>query len=729
MRAHQSAVTISPVMAGSTSKKRSRSTSSDSLDQVESNTVDCEQSKKDQEKAAKKKILFDDDEGSSSEVSTSASDDDSEDGGAKLEDDAGSLKINEEYARRFEHNKKREERQRLEEKQGRALANLDDDESDSSDDETEDEEGFLATEDLDAEISATLQALRNKDPKIYDSNVSFYTPIEENAAADAAAAPSSKKPKEKPMTLKDYHQERYMKGDVGADFDEDTKAPPPLPPTYAQEQENLKKDFIQEVKALAKDDSDDDSDGDNFLKRKAKSREQPASNGVHPSRASQVKKTITEVDVANADKDPELFLSNFMASRAWAPPEGNNWEAFESDDEVDNNANMAEEFETAYNMRFEDPEKSNEVLQSYSRTLVAAKTVRREEPKGRKRQRELEKERKEAEKQERREERARLKRLKLDEAEEKLNKIKKAAGLHGKALKEDQLAELLDGAWDDDKWEAQMQKQFGDDYYAEVEAGAVSSDEEADTFDHKRKPKKPKWDDDIDIKDIIPDFDDSVPPTLQLSDNEAGEEGEGDEGEGAEEEGDENPSKKRKTTKDHKKDRIAAQRAARQERAKLEALLEQKMELDDPTALASSSRGRKAVGTGGFRYRETSPNSFGLTPRDILFAPSDAVLNEFVGLKKLATFRDPEKKRKDKKRLGKKARLRQWRRENFGREFEESGPTFGFDEAAAVAEGGDIVDHKRQKGKGKANATEEVGEEKKSRKRKRTKGAKPEAST
>lgn len=617
----------------------------------------------------------------------------------------------------------------VEEKHGRALANQDDEESDSED-ETEDEEGFLATEDLDAEISATLQALRNKDPKIYDSNVSFYTPIDEATAAAAA----SKNSKDKPMTLKDYHQERYMKGDVGADFDEDSKAPPPR--TYAQEQDDLKKDFIKEVKALTKDDSDDDSDGEDFLKRKSKPDQPASSNGVHPSRAAQVK-TVTEADVANADKDPELFLSNFMASRAWAPPEGNRWEAFESDEEDADNANMAEEFENAYNMRFEDPEKSNEVLQSYSRTLVAAKTVRREETKGRKRQRELEKERKEAEKQERREERARLKRLKLEEAEEKLKKIKKAAGLHNKTLKEEQWAKLLDDAWDDDKWESEMQKQFGDDYYAEEEVGDVSSDEEAESSSKKRKPKKPKWDDDIDIKDIIPDFDDSVPPTVRLSDDEDNQEADQDDAEdgvGEEEDDDDeaNPSKKRKTSKDHKKDRIAAQRAARQERAKLEALVEQKMELDDPTALASSSKKHKATGGGGFRYRETSPNSFGLTPRDILLAPSDAVLNEYAGLKKLATFRDPEKKRKDKKRLGKKARLRQWRRENFGREFEESGPTFGFDGAVAAAEGGGAVEHKshkgKDKGKGKAKAEGE-DDEKKSKKRKRSKGTKTEAST
>jgi len=48
---------------------------------------------------------------------------------------------------------------------------------------------------------------------------------------------------------------------------------------------------------------------------------------------------------------------------------------------------------------------------------------------------------------------------------------------------------------------------------------------------------------------------------------------------------------------------------------------------------------------------------------------SDSSLNQFAGLKKLAPFRDAEKKLKDKKRLGKKVRAK-WRKETFGQEDE-----------------------------------------------------------
>ena len=62
-----------------------------------------------------------------------------------------------------------------------------------------------------------------------------------------------------------------------------------------------------------------------------------------------------------------------------------------------------------------------------------------------------------------------------------------------------------------------------------------------------------------------------------------------------------------------------------------------------------------------FRYREVSPTTFGLTPLEILTA-SDGQLNEFVGLKKLAPYRPHEAKQGDRRKYGKKKRLREWRK-------------------------------------------------------------------
>ncbi|KAF9775339.1 hypothetical protein IL306_006562 [Fusarium sp. DS 682] len=629
------------------------------------------------------------------------SDSESEDGGAVI--GTTGFKVNEDFARRFEHNKKREERQRLEEKfkkTGKQPDDDDDDDESSSSDEEEDEDGFLATEDLDAQISATLQAIRNKDPKVYDKDVTFYKPDDPTTTA------ANKETKDKPVYLKDYHREKYMRGDTGADdADEDA------PMTYNQEQDALKKSIVAEMHAAADEDSDDEDGG--FMKRKEP--EKMDANGVHPSRKAAM--AITEVDVANADKNPETFLSNFMSARAWVPPDGSNWKAFESDDGEDDD-DRADEFEQAYNLRFEDPERSNEFLRSYARDVAAAKSVRREEKTGRKRQRELERERKEAEKKERREEKARLKKLKLDEAQEKLRKIKRTAGNAGKNLTDEDWIKFLDDAWEDDKWEEEMRKRFGDDYYAQQDDAVVSEEEEQDGEKKKSKhPKKPKWDDDIDIKDIIPDFEDDVEkPKISLSDVEDDVDNDDDD---EEEDEDGRPSKKRKT--DHKKARKESQKQARQERAKLEALVDSKLELTDHAILKQPSHAP-------FRYRETSPQSFGMTARDILLAPSDAALNDYAGLKKLATFRDQEKKRKDKKRLGKKARLRQWRREIFGKEYERDGPTYGFERLISAEEtGGAVIEPRGDKKRYKKEDGEEdnvVGEVGERKKRKRSKGKK-----
>lgn len=557
----------------------------------------------------------------------------------------------------------------------------DEDDEDSSDDETEDENGFLATEDLDAQISATLQAIKNKDPRVYDKDQTFYKPEEEGGEA-------KKDKKVKPVYLRDYHREKILRGDTGADDENEDEQPQ----TYAQEQESLKKDFLSGVQADADSDSGDD---DFVIKKKDGGAVAKSANGMHPERSAKIK--ITGTDVGEAERDPETFLSNFMASRAWVEEEGGRWKAFESDDGEADDA--ADEFEQAYNMRFEDPEKSKEVLRSYARDITNSRSVRREEVTGRRRQREVEKERKVAEKQERDDDKARLRKLKLEEAEDRLRKVRHAAGAVGKELSDAEWMGFLDGAWENDNWEEEMQKRFGDDYYAmQDDAAAAGSDDDEDgaKSSKKSKAKKPKWDDDIDINDIIPDFDDEeTKAKFALSDDDAAAEDAEEEQE--QEDDEEAPAKKKRKTADIKKERIEAQKKSRKERAKLEALVDAKMELTDHDLLRSAARLEDAAATGSsaadpstavqpFRYRETSPQAFGMTTRDILLAPSDQVLNEFAGLKKFATFREEEKKRKDKKRLGKKARLRQWRRDVFGQDYERTGPTFGFERYADAEE-------------------------------------------
>ncbi|SMQ50443.1 unnamed protein product [Zymoseptoria tritici ST99CH_3D7] len=592
------------------------------------------------------------------------------------ESDAGVplLQVNEEYARRFEHNKKREELSRLEEKFKDNKRKRDDDsENDSSSGSDEDDVAELATADLDEEIFATLQAIKNKDPRVYDPEVKFYREFDAEAAENGAGAAVKS---EKPMYLQDYHRQNYLAGQTGAEEDDEDEDDGPPAQTYQQEQDQLKRELVGSMHAaVKKEDNEEDEDADDFLIAKSRSRHEDLP-GITKKKEKKAKK-LTDTDIREADKDPETFLSNFMAARAWLPSDGARFQPLESDDS-DEDA-RADEYEEAYNLRFEDPAKANEKLASFSRD-VGKYGVRREEKTGRAKARDRERELKEAMKREREEDKARLRKLKIEQAEEKVKRIKEAAGLRADdVLDLAEWKEVIDGDFDDDKWEEEMTRRFGEDYYAAGE-GEEDSEGEAADKKKKRKAKKPKWDDDIDIGDLVPDFDPGDKPTVSLSDLEAsdddGEKGvalDGSDGSDAEEE---ETRKKPKSKKDRAKEKSEAKRAARKQRQQIESLVDSKL----PITMATSSTQPTSAPT-GFRYRETSPTTFGLTPRDILFA-SDAALNNFAGLKKLAAFRDEERKKKERKKLSKKGRVKMWRRETFGREE----PPEGALEDAVVAE-------------------------------------------
>nr|POF15181.1 protein kri1 [Quercus suber] len=529
----------------------------------------------------------------------------SDDEGGDGEDTQNGFSINEEYARRFEHNKKREEKQKLEEKFKAGL----DDSDDESTSEEEDDDAELATADLDEEIMTTLQAIKSKDPRVYDNNVKFYKEFDPDAVVV-----DNKVKKEKPLRLHDYHRENLLAGRTGGEEEAEPMR------TYQQEQDDLKEDLLGSLHAaIQKDDNGSDekdgSDDDDFLVAKSK----PKHVSMPVAKKSKSGPRITDAEIAVADKDPETYLSNFMAARAWLPGEGSRFQAFDSDDSEEEA--RAEEYEAAYNMRFEDPATANEKLRSFARDI--------------------------------------------EEAEEKINKIKEAAGLSGKDLDLEQWRDIIEGDFDDNEWDQEMKRRFGENYYeADEAADSDVAKGDAEAKKKSKKPKKPSWDDDLDIKDLVPDFEDEASkPNISFSSDEGEEEADGgvrlSMADDNDDEDDEETTAFKLSSKKLQKARAQAKadakRDARQTRRKIEDFVDANLPLD--TALATSS-GPVA----GFRYRATSPTSFGLTARDILFA-DDSQLNQYAGLKKMATFRDEERKRRDKKKFSKKGRLREWRKE------------------------------------------------------------------
>lgn len=481
------------------------------------------------------------------------------------------------------------------------------------------------------------------------------------------------------MTLRDYHTKNLLEGKLIVEEDED--APPK---TYAQEQEEARQEL---VKALDAADADDDDD---FIVAKEK-----------PEKPKDDRPKITAEDVEKADQDPETFLSNFMASRAWVPTKSARFQPLESDDDEEDAA--ADEWENSYNLYFEDTTGSNEKIMTYARDAVANTTVRREEKSGRRKAREAARAKREAERREKEQELARLRKLKVEEMEEKVKQIRKIGGLSGRDFNIEEWKDVLEADWSDEQWDAEMQKRFGDAYYGEEETDKKS-----------KKPKKPKFDDDIDIKDLVPDFkddDEEERPDLS-SDDEMPDAGDDDDDDEVEDPttGDSN----KKSAKQRKQERAEAKSMQRRDRRLIENLVNQSLEYEAALAAKPSKAASR------FRYRETSPTSFGLTARDILLA-DDKALNEFAGLKKLATFRDPVKKKKDKKFLSKKARLRQWRKDTFG---DPDGPKGGFetlvgDEPQAPAAAAGPAKEKKKKDNDEDNIVEgEKKKKKRSRKRK-----------
>lgn len=493
----------------------------------------------------------------------------------------------------------------------------------------------------------------------------------------------------KPMYLRDYHRENLLKGDLSGAIEDEQ------PLTYAQQQDDLRQTVIKEMRSVTNDFGPSSSGGDHadgaedFLVRK-----EPKMG----TKKSDVNGSNLKFDRQVAEKDPETFLSNFMSTRAWVGIDGSQMQPFESDDEEEER--RAEIFEEAYNLRFEDPKGSNEKLLSHARDAAAKYSVRKEQSNSRKKGRELDIAKKEVEKREREAEKARLRKLRIADVEGKIKKIKDAAGLNSTALEKQDWATFIEEFWDDDRWEQEMKKRFGDEYYEGQESEGSDPDR---AISRKRKLRKPKWDDDIEIQDIVPDF--VLEKVATVSDLAA--EGSNDEAPLFQ------PSEASRGESRHnhfediknatKKEKAEHRKVARQQRIMVEEIVEQKLSEDQKL---SSFRARNA---GHFRYRETSPLTFGLSANDILLA-TDSQLNQFAGLKKMAAFRDKEKKKKDKKRLGKKARLRQWRKETFGN---ENGPLKTLAEVFA-SEGLDEGTNPRDERQGAG-----IGEGKKSRSRKK----------
>ncbi|EPQ55289.1 Krr1-domain-containing protein [Gloeophyllum trabeum ATCC 11539] len=565
-------------------------------------------------------------------------------------EDIHQLTINEHYAKAFEYRKEREELQKLKDKYGSDYEEGDEEEEDSEELESEDEDGEELTPAVDAAILKTLARIKNKDPSIYDPSKPVFDE-ERQKTQDKSLSSRSKKSKDKskPLTIRQQALDAVLNPSRSP-----SRSPSPEV-THVEEQKALRDETVSAFHHAIKDDDDSDilvprektqdelereeEEYREFLQREVGDiRElvmiEPAEEEVRNEKEQE--KKMSKKGKKSKENEDQEFLMNYILNRGWIDRTAKRLPTYkevtdkgkgkakvkkeesssETEAEVDDTEDaefeeVAEQFESSYNFRFEEPDAAT--IKSYPRQLPGL--VRREDS-TRKSARERKKERKEQELLQKKEEVKRLKALKMKELRAKLERIGREGG---KSVDETKALQQLDldGEWDPEAHERQMAQIYGDD--------APDGDVDAE---------KPTWDDDIDVRDIAPD----------LSDED-------------EQEHEAESSKKSKKKKKKKKDKeregevvdgvdVDAMDAERAEYAdgdgeewdgteemrkkKLEEYMDSLYEMDFNDMVGGMPT--------RFKYTKVAPQNFGLSPVEILTA-TDAELNQFMGIKKLAPYR------------------------------------------------------------------------------------------
>ncbi|CAN3372851.1 hypothetical protein DIURU_001011 [Diutina rugosa] len=492
---------------------------------------------------------------------------------------------------------------------GDAAGDDDNDDDDSSTSEEEDEFGELITENVESGIQQVLDAIKRNDPKLSDPNYRFFEDPEK------AVANLNVQPKEKPLYLKDYHRKQILSGgykDEDEDDEEeemeneygtvDGKKP------YVVEKQEEKDAILAEIKdAFDNAASDDEDDDGEFMKKK-----EAKIGDIHDA----------EPSLPDPNADAEAFLQSFLDQQAWIPKKTDkmvNLDRIDADD-AQEFEEAAEQFEHAYNFRYEDKEAAEIV--SYARDQAS---MRREKTSARARKRQEQREAKRKEKEATQEALTKKKNQKVNLVMDRLAEIKKAVGgdVSDEVIERVFGKSLLNDEFNDDDWDAKMaeifNEQFADDHDANV---------------------KPEWDDEDDeaiagFEDAEIDMDADSTKTTKTK-------------------------KKKSDKKQEKKSKEALKSAAARivESATLDLFDE---------IVEERGRSREADDDDGvvFKYREVSPESFGLSTRDILVA-DDKQLGQFLSMKKLAPYRSKEDVQRDKRKYAKRKRVREWRKNTFG---------------------------------------------------------------
>ncbi|XP_051796865.1 protein KRI1 homolog [Acanthochromis polyacanthus] len=575
------------------------------------------------------------------------------------------LKINSQFAQKYDKYRQKEELQRLKDRYG---DRADDSDSESSESSSDDSEVELDPE-VERDFYRTLSLLKKKDPKIYEKDAKFYS--EEASTSDAK--PSTSKKAVKPMYLKDYERKvilekegKYEDDDDSDDEEAARRRERAASPSYMQEQKELKESFRKFIQ-----DSDDDDDdaadeggeggGTQLLTRRIKTQEEKdkeeadyvdwLKGQAELEGPEEVKDMKYLKDYWN---DPELdekecFLRDYVLNKGYLDEDEDDEriptydevvqdDVEDSEEEGESFLERQEDFERSYNFRFEEPD--SQQVKTYPRNI--ATSVRSKDDR-RKRKREEIKERKEKEKEQKQEQLKQLKNLKRNEIMEKLKMLQELTGNEQLAFSQAD----LEGDFDPKQHDQLMQKYFGDEYYGEEEeekpqfedddeleehwnwdtwTGEGREEEEYGEEEEEYEADEPHCDDENFIMDA--DFD----PSQQTASKKKKKERKKMKKEDM-------PQMGKKRKKSHFAEVITKNKPVFDPQEKsFEQYLDEYYKLDFEDIIDDLPC--------RFRYRQVLANDFGLTTDEILNA-NDNELNRWSSLKKTCMFRSEKEEMSD----------------------------------------------------------------------------------
>ncbi|KPJ00886.1 Protein KRI1-like [Papilio xuthus] len=354
-------------------------------------------------------------------------------------DEEVAIKTENEYAKRYDAWREKEEKYKLEQKYGSKALNSD--ASISSDSEDESDEPLEVSEETETQFLKTLALLKTKDPRIYDPGYKFF---------------DEKVEKEKE---KDDQKKKVVFTDSDDDDDDDSG--------------NI---FSIEKKAEVdeeKQEQEHNKDGKlkDYLLGKVEHVEEDVEKELAPLKALWSDPKLNE---------GEAFLRDYILNKRYleegdAGPAG---DKLRDDADLEADEEIVEEqgkFERAYNFRFEEPD--DEYLKRFPRTM---NYIRPKDDK-RSRKRAEVRARKEAEKRSKMEEIARLKALKLKEVQEKIAKLKEVTGNQELAFND----EDIEGDFDPEEHDRRMRAIFDEQYYGDAD---------------DKKPEFPDLDEELEIE-------------------------------------------------------------------------------------------------------------------------------------------------------------------------------------------------------------------------------------